>query len=300
MIDIRIPASTGNLGSGFDVLGLAVQLYRHVEVERLQSLRCRIHYTGIEEEKITASNSLMVRTVRKVLKSRGIKAPGFSLTIRNNIPMRRGLGSSGVSILAGVIAANYLGRLNLTEKEILSIAIQIEGPPDNINSSLVGGLTASLVIEDGTVEFRRCRFPAELRPIFTIPDIHVSTRRARKILPKRYTLKQVIYNLQRVSLFFEAVRTKDYELLSLLFKDRLHQPYRMRLVPGQSEVLNLPAENGLIGTFISGSGSTVCALAVDNFSEIGTMIADIFSSHNVETQTIISKADNSGTKIIER
>ncbi|KPK90614.1 hypothetical protein AMJ80_08175 [bacterium SM23_31] len=300
MLYITIPASTGNLGSGFDVFGLAVRLYLHVSVERSSGTRTTVEFTGEGSDIISRSDNLILATIKRVLKSRGIKTTGFSLHVSNNIPIKRGLGSSGTARLAGVIAANYLSNLGMSNREIISAAIQLEGPPDNINSSFTGGLTASLVMENGAVNYRRCAFPLDLKLIFAIPDIQISTHRARQILPKKYALKDILYNLQRVSLIFEAVRSRDYDLLTHLLKDRLHQDYRAALVPGLKEILHFQSGNGLVGTFLSGSGPTTCALALDNFSHIGERMVSAFSAHGISARVLESKADNRGTRIVER
>ena len=300
MLEITIPASTGNLGSGFDVFGLAVRLYLRVTVKRSDNTKRKVEFTGEGSDIISTSDNLILTTIKRVLKSRGIKTPGFSMDIRNDIPIKRGLGSSGTARLAGVITANYLSNLGMSNREIMSAGIQLEGPPDNINSSFSGGLTASLVMENGITHYRRCAFPLDLRLIFAIPDIQISTHQARQILPKKYVLKDVIYNLQRVSLIFEAVRSRDYDLLAYLLKDRLHQDYRAALVPGLKDILHFQPGDGLVGTFLSGSGPTVCGLAVDNFSHIGEKMVSAFAEHRVSARVLESKADNRGTRIVER
>jgi len=300
MLDIRIPASSGNLGSGFDVFGLAVRLYLRVTVERRGGRRKEISFAGEGGDTITPARNLTAAAIRSVLKSRGITVPGYALRIRNDIPVKRGLGSSGTARLAGVIAADYLGGLGMTEQDILSEAIRLEGPPDNINSSFTGGLTASLVMEDGAVAYRKCTFPQDIRLIFAVPDRHISTAQARRILPKRYARQDVIYNLQRVSLIFDAVRSRDYELLAHVLRDRLHQDYRAALIPGLKEILALPAGGGLIGTCLSGSGPAVCALALDNCQGVGEHLVSVFAGHGISARILETRADNRGTRIAER
>ncbi len=207
------------------------------------------------------------------------------------------MGSSGTAIIAGVTAADYLGNLGLTKDEKISLAVRLEGPPDNVNSSIAGGLTASLVLDNGSTLYRKCRFPNDISLVFVIPKFHVTTPQGRKVLPKNYPLKDVIYTSQRTSLIFEAVRSRDYTLLSEIIKDKLHQPYRASLVPGLEDILALPYGDGLIGTVLSGSGPTVCTLANDNFEPIGDKILNIFSRNNISSRVLIIKADNTGTKV---
>ncbi|MFC1728831.1 homoserine kinase [candidate division KSB1 bacterium] len=297
MIEIRIPASTGNLGSGFDVFGLAVRLYLKVRVGLRKDKKTVITFSGEGSNSISRKQNLVYSTIKTFLRSKNADAPGFTLDIRNSIPVKRGLGSSGTARLAGIIAADYLGKLELTKKEILSEAIRLEGPPDNINSSYVGGLTASLILENGITEYRKYPFPGDLTLVFAVPEFTLTTAAGRKVLPEKYPLKDTIYNLQRVSLFFEAVRGRDYELLSHLLQDRLHQDYRAGLIPGLKEILSLSPGDGLIGTCLSGSGPTACALADDNHEEIGNTMVSLFQSRGIAAGCLIVKADNRGTII---
>jgi len=295
MLRIRVPASAGNVGSGFDVLGLALRLYLRVDVKKQNDGRCETHFTGEGFDVINQTNNLIESSMKRVLKMHDVKNPGVSFRVRNEIPVQRGLGSSGTAIVAGVIAADYIGNLNLTKREMLSLAVRLEGPPDNVNSSFAGGLTSSLVLGQGMTEYRKCRFPSVLSLVYAVPDFQVSTKMARKILPKKYPVRDVIYNMQRVALVFEAVRTRDYDLLSLVLKDRIHQDYRAALVPGISEILKLPAGNGLICTYISGSGPSVGAVVTGNEEETAARMKAAFAAHDISARTMTLKADNTGT-----
>ncbi|MFC1555745.1 homoserine kinase [candidate division KSB1 bacterium] len=296
-LQIRVPASTGNLGAGIDVIGLAVKLYLNVSVELTGFKRQDVVFSGEGSEIITRSSNLVLKTIRHILKKYNSPIPGFRLSIENSIPVKRGLGSSGAARLAGVISANFLGGLKLSDTQIISEAILLEGPPDNINSQFTGGMTSSLVLENGTTLYRRCRFPSDVTLVFAVPDFLVSTSDGRKILPKNYPLKDAVYNMQRVALMMDAVRSRDFELMSLLVGDRLHQRYRAKLIPGLQEILAFEPGNGLIGTVLSGSGPTVCALAAYNSEKIGARMKKVFRQLNINAEIKHLKADNSGVLI---
>ena len=211
---------------------------------------------GEGSEIITKSKSqnYITYALEKVLKDRGLPVPGYKIHVKNEIPVSRGLGSSGTAIIAGVVTANYLGDLQLSDQELLDEAIKIEGHPDNICPSFVGGLTAAMQTEDGNAEYLKQRFPTELSLIFVIPDFHVSTKKARGILPEKYGINDIVFNLQRTSLMLESFRRKEFELLSHILKDKLHQPYRAGLVPGIGDILQLKPEKGLVGLFLKRIG----------------------------------------------
>ncbi len=299
MISIKIPASTSNLAAGFDVFGLALKLYLTVKAEKCAGTVQKVSFVGEGSELITKSNSQNYITfaLEIMFKDRGLPVPGYKIHVKNEIPVSRGLGSSGTAIIAGVVAANYLGGLKLSDQELLDEAIKIEGHPDNICPSFVGGLTAAMQTEDGNAEYLKQRFPNELSLVFVIPEIHVSTKKARGILPGKYGIKDIVFNLQRASLVLESFRRKKFELLSHILKDKLHQPYRAGLVPGMGDILKLKPEKGLVGLFISGSGPTVCALATHDEDKIAQKIVRIFSDNRLQSKYYILQSDNAGTRV---
>ncbi len=299
MLSIKIPASTSNLGAGFDVFGLALRLYLNVKVEKCPDPVHNVRFHGEGSEYITHSKgkNFITAALEKIFSDRGLSMPGYRIIAKNEIPVSRGLGSSGTAIIAGVHAANYLGGLNMSDQELLDEAVGIEGHPDNICPSFSGGLTAALQNGNGKTTCIKLKFPKGISLIFVIPEIHVSTNRAREILPGKYGIRDVVFNLQRASLLLESVRRKNYRLISQVLQDRLHQSYRASLIPGLDEILNIKSENGLIGVFLSGSGPTVCAFATHNEENIAHEIAKKFSKNKLFSKFLILRSDNTGTKV---
>lgn len=300
VLHIKIPASTSNLGPGFDVFGLALQLYIDIRIEKREGNTIEWSFTGSGSESISQSGNenYIIATLNKVLRKRGKIVPGYRIDVNNEIPVSKGLGSSGTAIIAGVMAANHLGGLGMSNEEVLSEAVSIEGHADNICPSIFGGLTACLTVNE-EVKWVKHRFPSGIKLVFVVPEVHISTKAAREILPKNLPFKDAVYNLQRVSLFLETIRTKNYELLSHLLQDRLHQDYRAALVPGMKKVLSLRPGNGLFGVFLSGSGPVVCAFTNKNSKRIGNTIAGLFAEENINSKVMILKADNRGIRITD-
>ena len=296
MLKIKIPASTGNVGSGFDVLGLAAEFYLEVEIHRTETGKCETEFSGEGSSVIDETNNLIESSLVKALRDKKVENPGCLLKVFNQIPIERGMGSSGTAVIAGALAANYIGNLGLSKDEQLSLAVNLEGHPDNVNSSFTGGLTSSLSMEDGTTLYRKCDFPKEIDLVYAIPEYTVSTEKARKALPQSYSMQDVIFNMQRIALVFEAVRSSDFDLLSHVLQDRIHQPYRSQLVPGMYEILKFTPGNGLISTLISGSGPTALAMTHSNGDEFGERMKDTFAKHGISSRILMLKADNTGIR----
>lgn len=297
MLRIKIPASTSNIGPGFDVFGLALSLYLRIDILKTSNGKTRVMFQGEGENLINPENNMIVKTINDIFTGRKREVPDYELKVKNEIPVCSGLGSSGTAVIAGIICADYLGGYEMTCSDILLNAAQIEGHPDNITPSFNGGFTSSLIDENGKLYFRKQRLPKGLSVVFVIPDIIILTKEARNILPQSYNIKDIVFNMQRTALMLDSIRLNDYTLLSRLLEDRLHQPYRKSLVPGMDEVLSLKPSKGLIGTFISGSGPAVGAFVTGDIEETGEKIRAIFERNNLNARVMQLKPDNTGTKI---
>lgn len=253
---VRVPASSANLGPGFDCLGLAWQLYDEIEFEPSDTLSI----TGCPE-KYRGPENLACRAYRAAL--RAACAPERAVSIRflrTEIPVSRGLGSSAALTAAGVLAADALGGLGLSRRALLEIASGVEGHPDNAAPALLGGLTAA-AMDGGRV---LCApFPLSERLCFAalVPDFELSTELSRSVLPERLPRADAVFNLSRTALLLKALETGDGELLAFAMEDRVHQPYRRRLI-GDYEALRARAlDCGALGFCFSGAGSTLLAAA---------------------------------------
>lgn len=304
--EIVIPASTSNLGASFDTCGLALSLYLRVEVEPAED-GFRITPTGEGADKLPLDESnLIVRAAMHAAEQRKNRISGAKLRIDSQIPLSRGLGSSSAAIIAGLSIYEALSGDKLDEDDFFNYALNFEGHGDNLAPSTLGGLVVAVVREfvDYAGNERRSllavkrHWPEEIRIVICIPEIELETTKMRAVLPKMVTRADAIYNLQRASLLQAAISEKRFDLFNEALRDRLHQPYRAPLAPGLSEVLKLNDEThkhpGLLGTAISGAGSTMIAFATDNCEKIADTMKERLAGAGVRSRTMEVKVDNNG------
>ena len=304
--EIVIPASTSNLGASFDTCGLALSLYLRVEVEPAED-GFRITPTGEGADKLPLDESnLIVRAALHAAEQRKNRISGAKLRIDSQIPLSRGLGSSSAAIIAGLSIYEALTGDKLDEDDFFNYALNFEGHGDNLAPSTLGGLVVAVVREfvDYAGNERRSllavkrHWPEEIRIVICIPEIELETTKMRAVLPKMVTRADAIYNLQRASLLQAAISEKRFDLFNEALRDRLHQPYRAPLAPGLSEVLKLNDEThkhpGLLGTAISGAGSTMIAFATDNCEKIADTMKERLAGAGVRSRTMEVKVDNNG------
>lgn len=255
-ITVRVPATTANIGPGFDSMGCALALYNYITCEVLPAGKLVI--TGCPEPYQNEEN-LAVQGYRAVLKRLGLPDEGLSLTIEAEIPVCRGLGSSAAMIAGGAAAANLLHGSPLPPAELLEVTNEIEGHPDNLAPAIYGGLTASLV-EDGKPRTVKLPLSPTLRWVAAIPDFELSTHLARAVLPKEVAFVDAVYNASHVAVLVGALGRGDRELIAMALRDRLHQPYREKLIPEYNKVKTAAEQCGAIAFCISGAGPTLLAL----------------------------------------
>lgn len=255
-ITVRVPATTANIGPGFDSMGCALALYNYITCEVLPAGKLVI--TGCPEQYQNEEN-LAVQGYRAVLSRLGLPNEGLSLNIRAEIPVCRGLGSSAALIAGGAAAANLLHGSPLPPAELLEVTNEIEGHPDNLAPAIYGGLTASLV-EDGKPRTVKLPLSPTLRWVAAIPDFELSTHLARAVLPKEVAFVDAVYNASHVAVLVGALGRGDRELIAMALRDRLHQPYREKLIPEYNKVKTAAEQFGAIAFCISGAGPTLLAL----------------------------------------
>lgn len=300
MKEIRVPASTSNMGAGFDTLGLALNLFLTVRVEAAnddgQNVLIRATGDGAEDLPRDSEN-LIYRTMQFAATREGIRLPPVEMEVHNEIPLARGLGSSAAAIVAGLSAFEVVTGTNLSLERLLMYGTAIEGHADNIAPSLMGGLITTCVANDQHVVAVKLDWPRELRAVFVVPEFHLVTEAARAILPAALSRQDAIFNIQRVALFEAAIVTRRYELLREAMRDRLHQPARQRLVPGLEQILELPARPGLRGISLSGAGPTIVAFADSHEEQIGEEISAIFSKHNIKSHVRVLEINTEGRTV---
>jgi homoserine kinase len=297
--EVRVPASTSNLGPGFDCFGLALKLYLTVNATVVADATepCRVTTTGAKENEALPRNAvnLIYRAMSFTARREGVSLPPVEITAHNEIPLASGLGSSAAAIVAGIKLSALLTQKPIADQTILNYATEFEGHPDNVAASIYGGFLASCMRGDGTVLSTRFDWPAQIRVVVVSPHSQLPTHVARAALPRTITRTDAVHNLQRTALFTAALAQQRYDLLWEAMRDRLHQPYRESLVPGLAEALALPRLPGLLGIALSGAGPSIVGLVDDNEEEIGARIANCFHARNIESTIRILDVDNEGS-----
>lgn len=299
MISVRVPATTANLGPGFDVLGLALNLYNYVEMKtNAQGLTIEIIGEGEDLIPINEEN-IVFRAAKKVWEKCQFRYDGIYIKLKNNIPLARGLGSSAAAITGGMVAANALAGYPLSNQEILQLATEFEGHPDNVAPALLGGLIISN-FENGKVHTHQIEVHDRLQIVAIVPDFQLSTKLGRELLPQFVTIEDASFNISRVSFLITAFLTGNFKLLNLGMEDRLHQPYRSELIPGMEKAFLNAKKAGAYGVALSGSGPTLIAFCPDNiqFEQISSSMARAFREHNISISIMNLLPDNYGARVI--
>ena len=309
-VSVKVPATTANMGPGFDCVGMALPIYNTITIEETV-----LPGTGIEINVLADSdsidqlsldhipsdeNSIVYKAVELLYNSIGQTPSELKINIHSNIPVARGLGSSSSVIVGALIAANELLGRPADEVALLSIACEIEGHPDNITPAIVGGLVISSQEDDGSVVYRKLNWPSDWAVTVCVPDFELSTDIARSVLPKEVPMKDAIFNAKRLAMFVEAVHTHDSELMKLALQDRLHQPYRMKLVPGLDKIIdNLRHFDNVLGCVLSGAGSSILIISEkNNLDKIRSIVKDTWADQNIKCEIKTLSVANTGAQII--
>jgi homoserine kinase len=301
--EVRVPASTANLGAGFDCFGLALELYLSARATVLSTPGARsiARSRGVAGSASLPSNpdeNLILRAMRFTAEREGFTLPAVRLAVQNSIPVASGLGSSAAATVAGVALAYKLGGRELSKDDALQYAREIDGHADNVAAALHGGLVVTLARGDSVVAVKK-RWPKAIRLVVVTPLLTLETKKSRAVLPEKVDRADAVYNLQRSALLVALLDEKRYELLWDALQDRLHQPFRQHLIPGVPEILALPRTPGMLGIALSGSGPSVVALAMAQFEEIGRTIASCFQRVGVQSTVKVLEADPDGLMFVE-
>lgn len=302
MITVKVPASTSNLGPGFDCLGLALRLYLEVDVELRDEpvdARACVEVEGEGASGFPRSReNLICRAFHLAAAREGVPAPNVFFRVRNEIPVARGLGSSAVAAVAGVSAFEAVTGRRIPHDRLFAYGLEIEGHCDNFGASVLGGLVTACSAEGRPPVVVRRDWPDDLRAVLVVPNVHLRTSAARGILPHSVPRKDAIFNVQRVALFHAALAEGRYDLIGEAMRDTLHQPYRESLLPGLRDVFALEPDDQMLGVCLSGAGSAVLAFATGSFDEVGARIASCFARHGVETETRVLEIDADGRRVL--
>ncbi len=292
-VRLRIPATTANLGPGFDALGLALNIYNYLEMERIPTgLEIAVRGEGTNELPLDKGN-LVYKAATKVFKRVG-QTPGLRIKQENNIPLSRGLGSSAAAIIGGLVAANHLVGQPFTPDQLLDMATEMEGHPDNVAPALFGGLVAACM-QGSAVKYIAIKPTKPLNMVVAIPAFHLSTKKARNVLPAKVSFRDATHNVGRAALLVSAFCTGDYSHLRWACHDKLHQPYRASLVPGLISVIEAVTTSGGLGAALSGAGPSVIAFTTGDSATVGEAMQLAFKTHGVASQVIYTDINTQGT-----
>jgi homoserine kinase len=274
-VTVHVPATTANLGPGYDCLGLALGLHNEVTLALADEPGVEIEGEG-DDTLPRDRTHLVLGAAQAAADATGETLPVLRLHQLNRIPLARGMGSSSAAIVGGVVAANELLDLGLSERQMLDIATHVEGHPDNVAPALLGGLTVCCTLESGEVLVERLDVAAGLLCVVAVPDFEVATHDARRALPETIDHEDGVFNLCRVGLIVAALTTGDFTVLGEAMRDRLHQPHRAHLVPGMAEAISAALTAGAHGAALSGSGPTIAAFVSGAGEEVGDAMVNAF------------------------
>lgn len=260
MFRITVPATTANIGPGFDAMGLALNLFLSVDVTPLDSGEQRVVWSDPNMPPLPDDKNLILVSLTTTLRRLNLENLGFELVIRDcQIPLSRGLGSSASAIVAGIVAANELAGRKMSQKDVIDWATELEGHPDNVVPAILGGMSVSFQ-SDGDVFTTQIPVPMQLGFAVMIPDFELSTKLAREALPDSYSKADCIHNLSRAAYLVASFNNGSLEGLREALNDKVHQPFRIGLIRDGQTILDMTKEIGAVGEFISGAGPTLIAL----------------------------------------
>ena len=309
-VSVKVPATIANIGPGFDCLGLAVPVYNTITIEETVLPGTGVEINVLANEDVSDElslehipmdeNSIIYKAVELLYNSIGQTPSELKITIHSEIPIAKGLGSSASIIVGGLIAANELLGHPADEAALLSIATEVEGHPDNVTPAIVGGIVMSSSEDDGSIVYRKLSWPDDWVLTVIVPDYELATEISRSVIPKEVPMRDAVFNLQRMAMFTTALNTKDAELMKLALKDKLHQPYRQKLVPGFEKIKeNLKHEDSVLGCVLSGAGPSVLVISKKNgVDKIKEIIRDTWRDLDIKARVMTLPVEPNGAKVV--
>ncbi len=307
-VTVKVPATTANLGPGFDIFGLALPFYNEITIEETVLPHSGIEFHVLDEEgrenlyiNNEGEENIIVKAIKILYNFVGQEPDSLKITIKTGIPIARGLGSSASVIVGGLIAANELLGNPSDIEALLAIATEVEGHPDNVVPAFVGGFSFSSQEEDGHVVYKKIEWNKDWKLTLCIPDFELQTGIARSVLPKEVGYKDIIFNEQRCVMFIHALHTKDDKLMKYALQDKLHQPYRLKLVPGLEEISKrMKNEEDVLGCVLSGAGPSVLIISKQSALEkIKETVNEVWNNLNVRGEIMTVEVEPNGAFIVE-
>lgn len=299
MVKVKVPATTANLGPGLDTLGMALSLYVTVEMD-FSSQGTLINYIGTGQEELAEhpERNLILQAAWLVLAQAGLAQADLSLTIYNEIPVGKGLGSSASAIVAGIFAANRLAGNPFSNEQLLSMAFKMEGHGDNIVPAFAGGL-CTVMLQGENVHYQKLPLPSDLKTVLAVPDFSLATTRARAVLPQQLSLADTVGSLQRACYLVACLENADYGQLAMAMQDPVFQALRQDFIPGFDQLRQRALLAGARGVSISGAGPSVIAFAVDNEMEIGEAMCSAFALAGINSQILFLHPSEEGMRFLD-
>lgn len=299
MLHIRIPATSANMGPGFDSIGVALQLYNHIWVEEIPS-GVQIEVRKKQAIDIpTDENNLIYQTMQYFYKEKQLPMPGIHLIQSDDIPMVRGLGSSAACIVGGLVAANALAGYPCSTDELAVMATKLEGHPDNAAPAFFGSLVVGALDAEKNMNHVHLELPDDLLFAIMVPDFPVSTEKSRSVLPDHYSRADVVFNVSRAALLVASIMSGKYDNLQMAMEDCIHQPYRETLIPNMSNIFAKANASGAVACYLSGAGSTLMAMVTkDKAESFQRDMAAYLETLPNHWQLTILKPDLEGAKVI--
>lgn len=294
---LRVPASSANLGAGFDALGLALGVYLTCRFRVSDTLQIRA--CGRDSACIsTGPDNMIWQTAVAVAQAHDMRMPPIDLEIRNDIPIGKGMGSSAAALTAGVVIADRLLDLGWKPLRILDEAARLEGHPDNVAPCTLGSIVASAIDSGGVVRSVRLDLPRRFGIAIVVPDFDLPTSKARAVLPDSYSREDAVFNVQRAALLMAALATGSTWAFPVALDDRFHQPYRAPLVPGLEEILKLRAP-GLLGCALSGAGPSILVFYERGCESVCDLVRQIFVLHGHQAEVLETHIPEHGFELTE-
>jgi homoserine kinase len=298
-VRIKVPASTANLGPGFDSLGMALNLYIWMEIGVADKTRIHLIGEGMEDIPTDKSN-LIYEIAQRVFQQAGKSHPELEITMYSEIPLARGLGSSASAIVGALSGANAIIGDYFSKEELFRMACLIEKHPDNVAASLFGGI--AVACWDGIqADYVRIDPHPQLEVLVAIPNFKLLTEDARKVLPQQVTMRDAVYNLSHASMLVAALSTGRLDMIKDAMKDAIHQPYRATLIPGMATILQEAVEHGALGVALSGAGPTMIALVDQqhtNKQRLEMFMQKAFHDQGIEVHMLWLQPEHEGVQIM--
>ena len=306
-ISVKVPATTANVGPGFDSFGMALPLYNIVTIEETVLGGVEIELVSknddIQELHLPADDTnIIYGAIEQLYACVGQVPSAIKVTIDTNIPIAKGLGSSASVIVGALIAANELLGRPADLDALLSIANEVEGHPDNTTPAFVGGFCISSLEEDGSIKYCKLDWPENWKLTLCIPDFELSTSISRSVLPEQVSREDAVFNVRRSAMLVHAIHTKDAELMKLAMQDKLHQPYRIRFVPGLEDVMEeLKNFENVLGVALSGAGPSILVISSgNNLDKIREIIKTTWEKYSVKATINTFDIDTVGAEILSK